>query len=704
MRNTFLCLLFIGACYTSIAQQNRIDELSKRIASATTPVDKAKLLLLRSRLVSMQNLENAFADAQQALAIYQQDENKEGEVEAYLNLSGIYNRQNKLDFALHIDSVSYNLSRQINYKSGTAHSCSNLARSMQQKGNLAEAKKMLIKCVNLFEEAGLQTELPDIYNRLGGVYTRLSEFKMAFETLDKGIAMARSAKMDRPLASLYMAQGNAFSQTTQYDKATIHQLEALKIYERLNDQRSIGILFMNMSGTYSAAGHTHLALENLLKAVQIIKQQNNPIIMAGVYGNLGNLYSRIAKFDSAFYYQNRALDISLQAKDKKGEAFAYSNLGSIMLDEGKPGEALGYFKKAQALDFNIKSNRHKASLLNKMGVALTLSNRHAEAEKYLLQALSFIKNDSSKIAPSIFRSLSEHYRQIGRFEEALAYQSKYLAYRDTILHEGEVTNILKSQQQYEIEKRDAQTKAEKDQKDFSRLQVANRNKTIWLLASLIALLVVLGAFLFYRYRLRQVLKVDKMRKKISGDLHDDIGSTLSSINIYSELAKTDKDNHEYLNFIQQHTQSILSSLDELVWSINPKNDNIDVLIERMRSFALPLLEARKIKTEFIFESEGNSGQISLEQRTNLYFAFKEMINNVVKHADSNQCIVKVIQKKHNFCIEVSDNGKGFLLGHINGQRNGLKNLKERAEAGHGSFKIDTQTGAGTRLTFQTNFK
>lgn len=117
------------------------------------------------------------------------------------------------------------------------------------------------------------------------------------------------------------------------------------------------------------------------------------------------------------------------------------------------------------------------------------------------------------------------------------------------------------------------------------------------------MLVVLavGAFFYglYRYRLAAVLRVERLRRKISSDLHDDIGSTLSSINIYSEIAKKEKENAFYLETIQLHTQNIISNLDDLVWSINPKNDTVSILAARMKSFAEPFLAAKNIACDFV---------------------------------------------------------------------------------------------------------
>ncbi|HEX8461464.1 MAG TPA: triple tyrosine motif-containing protein, partial [Segetibacter sp.] len=226
----------------------------------------------------------------------------------------------------------------------------------------------------------------------------------------------------------------------------------------------------------------------------------------------------------------------------------------------------------------------------------------------------------------------------------------------------------------------------------------------WWFKMILIVAAITMLYTLYRYRIAQILKLEKFRRKISNDLHDDIGATLSSINIYAEMAKTEADNEGYLDTIQAHTINTINSLDDLVWSINPKNDSIDALIERMRSFAIPFLDARKIKWDFMVENETSTIPIPAEQRTGLYLAFKEMINNVVKHSYGTTCAIEILQKGKSFRIKVKDNGKGFNPNKINKQRNGLKNLKERALENNGYIEMISTPGNGATFIFTAHFK
>jgi signal transduction histidine kinase len=221
--------------------------------------------------------------------------------------------------------------------------------------------------------------------------------------------------------------------------------------------------------------------------------------------------------------------------------------------------------------------------------------------------------------------------------------------------------------------------------------------TWWFYTGII--IIIIGAsFALQQYRLKQILKIERIRRKISNDLHDDIGSTLSSINVYSELAKTGGDNKEYITTIQQSTISIINNLDDLVWNINPKNDVLENMVARMRLFAEPLFTEKNIECVFVVEADNPQASITPDLRTNIYLLFKEMINNVLKHSGCSVCNVYITQKGKAFSLAVKDNGKGFNQKVINRHRNGLSNMQQRAKDIKGSIIVNSNPGVGTEIT------
>lgn len=223
----------------------------------------------------------------------------------------------------------------------------------------------------------------------------------------------------------------------------------------------------------------------------------------------------------------------------------------------------------------------------------------------------------------------------------------------------------------------------------------------WWLRILVIVALVGLFYGLYRYRLNQLLKVENIRRSISSDLHDDIGATLSSINIYTELAKRQENNKEFLNLIQDNTREIIGKLDDLVWSINPKNDSCEQLINRMRSFSEPLLSGANINYKITCSEDLHRLKLSTGIKRNLYLIFKETINNVAKHSRSKNCSINIYYQNKRLHIQIVDDGIGFDEAQARKDRNGLKNIQDRARQIKANIKINSIKDKGTTVQLDT---
>jgi signal transduction histidine kinase len=191
-----------------------------------------------------------------------------------------------------------------------------------------------------------------------------------------------------------------------------------------------------------------------------------------------------------------------------------------------------------------------------------------------------------------------------------------------------------------------------------------------------------------------------LRNKIASDLHDDVGSTLSSIAIFSEVAQQQtKEVIPMLNTIGDSARKMLDAMADIVWTINPENDNFEKIILRMRSFAYELLGAKKIEFEFEADDEAGKKKLPMDVRKNLYLIFKEATNNMVKYSDANKASFSIKGGKNELTMLIRDNGKGFDMAKET-IGNGLKNMKKRAE--EIGAKLLVESGIGTGTTVQLN--
>ncbi|HEX7845548.1 MAG TPA: ATP-binding protein [Chitinophagaceae bacterium] len=228
-------------------------------------------------------------------------------------------------------------------------------------------------------------------------------------------------------------------------------------------------------------------------------------------------------------------------------------------------------------------------------------------------------------------------------------------------------------------------------------------QTPWFIV-LITLIVAAVLYLIYRYRLQHVKRMQIMRNNIASDLHDDIGSTLNSISIYSEVAKQQADKEiPALDLIGSNSRKIIESMSDIVWTINPENDSFEKIIVRMRSFAHQVLKAKKI--EYTFEADEKLNLISLpmQVRKNFYLVFKEAITNLVKYSGASKVSISLNEADKMIILKVRDNGIG-IPENPETQGNGLMNMKRRAEEIKAKLNLISANGEGTGVELILNTK
>lgn len=222
----------------------------------------------------------------------------------------------------------------------------------------------------------------------------------------------------------------------------------------------------------------------------------------------------------------------------------------------------------------------------------------------------------------------------------------------------------------------------------------------WWFTTLVIALIGAMVYMLHRYRLAQSLKVERLRNKIASDLHDEVGSSLTRISIYSDLLQNEtmrEENKGYLKNINVLSREVVSTMSDIVWSIDNRSDTMGAIILRMKDLATEVLQAKNIELDFKVNNVPDHTTLDPAQKQNLYLIFKESINNIVKHAGATQVMVSLNNEGGEFSMIIKDNGKGFKH---NGQAkgNGLRNMQRRAQAIGGTFQARNE--AGTTITFQ----
>lgn len=214
------------------------------------------------------------------------------------------------------------------------------------------------------------------------------------------------------------------------------------------------------------------------------------------------------------------------------------------------------------------------------------------------------------------------------------------------------------------------------------------------------LLIILTAagivYALYRYRVGQIKKQHEIRKNIATDLHDDLGSTLNSVKVFTNLAISGVKQEESLQQIKDNLNAATMGLRDMIWVLDDSLDTVDELVTRLKQYALPVAGASNIEVAIQSGSDVNTRKLSKEEKRNLFLICKEAINNSIKYADASRITVDIQPYGKKIAITIRDNGKGFDP-ELAKKGYGLKNMQYRAGQVNFSVSLSAAPAQGTAV-------
>lgn len=233
----------------------------------------------------------------------------------------------------------------------------------------------------------------------------------------------------------------------------------------------------------------------------------------------------------------------------------------------------------------------------------------------------------------------------------------------------------------------------------------------WWFLTLAGLTVGLLGYAGYRYRVARLLDLERVRTRIATDLHDDIGSSLSQMAILSEVTKQQiQAGHagarDTATEIAQTARTLIEAMSDIVWSIDPRRDDLQSLVQRVRKFAADVLEGQGIAWSFQTPEHLERVKLTPEQRRHVFLILKEAVHNAARHAGATTVRLHLAVNDHHLTTDVQDNGRGFTPGATADPTKplrtgyGLDSMRTRAEQLGGRLTIDTAPGRGTRISLR----
>jgi two-component system, NarL family, sensor histidine kinase UhpB len=665
-------LLFtIFLVYTSLAcfGQARIDSMLTIINRNLNDSVHAKTLVNLGIAYERSDIKKAKRYFNESIVLYEKGLQGPWIRIAYIRMAGVYASMGIRDSALYFFSEAKNyLEEHPDNKAWSAY-LTGWGIFNNNIGNYVEALLAYEKNEALGEAIIGKENMAGNYLNMSNVYARINQATKREESIFKALALFEELKNEMGLSFCYNSLGTIFYEQKEYAKAQQYFQKSLDIRIKRNDKRGI----------------------------------------AAMYNNLANIAMDTERFSQALELQQTSLTINEEQQQREEIGKNYINLGKINQKMNRLQEALNYFDRAENIFAALGINRYDAFISAEKGRIYTQQSNQDQSRKVLaLQKLQQSVEQAQASGELISELnavtfLKEFYIQEKNYEEAYKQLNRQQILTDSLEGKEVKLRISQLETQYEVAQKENEIALLKAHQELQNTELARQQANQTIIAIVLISVLFISMILINRYRVlnrtRRQLEIEKMRSDIARDLHDDLGSALSSINIISQMGVTRKNGQAENHFqrINEQSSRMMESMSDIVWSINPENDTLDKLLIKMKEFAAEILEPKGISYQFQEPVNPATIRLNAGRRKNLFLIFKEAINNAAKYSDGSNITIRLKETDSTLTLVVQDNGKGFLETEVK-HGNGLRNMEARAQQIKGTLTRHSKPNEGTTVT------
>lgn len=592
--------------------------------------------------------------------------------------------------ALNNYKKAHAFAEKINFTKGYFDSMRLLTYQLNNLGRHDEARKIALAAVQRAKQDTSKRNLGLSYFAVANTALFMGQYQEAIPNYQRAVLYMRQIGNLKNVAAVNQNLGYIFRKQKMYSKALDYYGRALALDTTWTkdkaDRRSVASDYFSIGVVYSDLKKNRETLAYYQKAKEWVDSQTDLDFMVNLYSNIGFEHGQAQRYDSALHYRQEALRIS---------------------------RLLG-------------NERHELHLLMTLAETYTQMRQYGRAKKLLDDSYTLARK--TKAGLTEFQSIYHQYALandgLGNHEATVQWLDKYIVVTDS-LNNQETKSLL---QDYEVKLKQAEARQQlaQKQRSINQLQDQQQRQRLWLLIGGLVVLGVVGAltfaYLYTRQRQRAAANAllaaererelavvqselqgqQKERLRISKEMHDDLGASLTAIGLLSEVVKTrmGAQTTPEVEKISSISADMVTAMNEIIWSLNTKNDSLNGLISYTRAYASEFIDNTSLilKTD-VTESEHDLPIRGVDRR-NVFLTVKEALNNVVKHAQATHVTLRMQPEADQLVIDVCDNGRGFTPNGKTGSRNGLGNMQNRMVESGGCCEIlPSPTGTCVKITY-----
>ncbi len=536
------------------------------------------------------------------------------------------------------------------------------------------------------------------YNTVAAMfYKKTGSYQKAIPFFEKAINLYKKIGDKESTAGQLLNLGNTYTALGNYQKATEQHLRSLKLFEETGSDRGISFCYQSLSNSFTQLKQYNQALLYANKSLKIKTALNDRRGLGSAQSGLGDIYFGMGDLDKALFHFNESIKIAVEQKIMPDIQSNYLNIAKVYAAKKDVKQAIEYFNKSKELAIQLKDNSSVAAIEAELIALQTNTKKDELSENKLKTTIELFEEQGNLNRQATgYKNLVDFYTANKQFDKALEYNNKFHQAIDSIRNNELQLQVKKMEEQYNVEKKDKEITLLKKDKELQQ-QKLQRRSLLMIGSTVLALLALCGILLLMnRNKLRQRMKELELRNQIAADLHDEVGSSLSSIHMLSQMATqqgNESSHKDILARMSGNAKETMEKMGDIVWMIKPRESEGASLKQRMERFAYEICSSKNIIITLELD-ELEKVKPRMEQRKNFYLVFKEALNNAVKYSGTEKAEVVVTTQNKQVTLLVKDYGKGFDP-ETTFRGNGLDNMKNRAKELGAVIEIDSEPGSGT---------
>lgn len=556
--------------------------------------------------------------------------------------------------------------------------------------------------------------------------------------IDSAIYFARLSLQSNPnvhdslRARAYGQIGSVFQQQGIQDSAIYFHLKGLRIREKLG-QKSALVFPLYCLGVLSNAGEDKgPALYYFTRCLQVAEESKDKSLIAMAAEGMASYWYQEQLFDRAIGLFERSAELYGTLGNQLDQARSLLNLGNAYDETGRTQKSVDSYYKALGFFQSLGDEENILICFSNLGLSYLNLREYSRALHYLHKSRGMaLRLQYTRVFQDVIQNLASLHKEQNKPDSALFYYESLGLLKDSLMNMERIKDINQLQETYQKEKREQEISSLKVQKTLREQEVnMERQQKLSLLTALMVLVLLAFAAVLilkqraknankmaamqedlYRNQMHQVIKEHELksinqvmegqeneRKRIAEDLHDRLGSMLSSIKLHFNAVEEKLDVAEMKTF-QQYTRAN-NLLDDVVNEVRNIAHNMESGV--LQSFGL-LAALDDLKDtlkntgalQIVISSFGMGERLSSDIEITVYRVIQELLSNTIRHSGAKKITIDLTRSREQLTVMYSDDGKGYEPAEPARTGMGLKHIQTRLSRLNGKFFVDSGNNNGT---------